>query len=67
MACSIIDLMQRLLKNVMLNISSFNSFSCFLSAALVFRGGGGGGKGGRKNLKENKLSSEFNYRRKLTS
>ena len=51
----------------MLNIGSFNSFSCFLSAAMVFRGGGGGGKGGRKNLKENKLSSEFNNRRKLTS
>ena len=52
----------------MLNIGSFNSFSCFLSAAIVFRGGEvGGGKGGRKNLKENKLSSEFNDRRKLTS
>ena len=50
----------------MLNIGSFNLSSCFLSATMVFRGGGGG-NGGRKNLKENKLSSEFHNRRKLTS
>ena len=52
----------------MSNIGSFNLSSCFLSATMVFReGGGGGGMGVEKNSKENKLSSEFHNRRKLTS